>query len=876
MQLGNPVRIEYISPGQVSRKEDDTKSPENVPFVPDLYHSEKTSAQIAANKAGPKLEGDIPTPKVVTAAAGASLEQVSSNVFQRTEVLKTFAGETKKTESKPLDVTGVLQGWTRGLNLPGLASTDSGSSQSGTSDPNRTELDEADAETSEFRCPSTVQSIAVKTSAMGTHLLNPTPALSGNYAGVDSVSQLPSDPGEDIGLYSRIRCSTQFASLRISGASMSRLEINVPPVPAEVKIVAPWVSRAQELKDKEPIIAYYCLYHATQMGISAKSKEKDTKSFLMSLMTTLETMKDKLNDHPEINSDELAAKYIERFALKVFTNADNEDRKGESTRSTAKKFLAASNFFELLSIFDSKILSQEIKPADKIKYAKWKASDIAKAYREGRVPISGPATTMDFSEDELADKLTSSHSEAEDMSMGSSAGVTPQSAAKEHTPQSFHPVANRGATDAHADTPKPVNTTSPSKPSVISPTPKYISTVAHTSPYVVDLSSPTSSVDPTTPIKTPGLSEGLWSTAATPGIESPNMFSPFPGGSFGKAAASLMNPAAIAKFNALTGGSKVSPISPKARSGLSAMFIPPQDSKPQAQEKQAIDEDTDEEDGQWSTAGNDPFSRQNSMMPPSGPSVVVTSNLGVVPEEAPQSASLSSLKPQASHHLTTPGILAVPLPESASNTAPSSPHSRPDSLLPHVTFIKPASPRDELRVNPHFPIQPTALTPSAPPLDSSSTPRDQGHHVSSTATTGHGSLPTHLPHEYITSPGSAISPANTSSIHRGYTPPNSVISPHANFTNGTIPFTAPLYVPQPIGQYAPAGPAAHYAPPANGLGASRDEFGLGIPPRTPPAELDPEAIGKVQKHTKFALSALNFEDLDTAREELKKALRLLS
>ncbi|KAG8848526.1 hypothetical protein FRB91_010734 [Serendipita sp. 411] len=976
---------------------------------------------------------------------------------------------------------------------------------------------------------------------MGTHLLNPTSPLGNEFFAAHNISQLPSEQGEDIGLYSHVRCSTQFTTPGISSASMSRIEINVPLVPAELKTVGPWVSRAQELKDKEPIIAYYCLYHATQTGISAKTKEKDTKTFLMSLMTTLETMKDKLNDHREISSDELAAKYIERFALKVFTNADNEDRKGESTRSTAKKFLAASNFFELLSIFDSKHLHPETKPADKIRYAKWKASDIAKAYREGRVPISGPATTMDLSEDELADKITSSHSEAEDMSLGSSAGVGPHASMKapeSSTSPLSHPVVDKSVADAQAGIPKPplpsmhssssTTTVSPSKPSVVSPVPKYISTVAHTSPYVVDLSSPTSSVDPTTPLKTPGLSDGLWSTAATPGIESPNMFSPFPGGSFGKAAASLMTPATIAKFNALTGSNKVSPISPKARSGLSAMFVPPRAGESAAQEKHSAEEDTDEEDGQWSTAGNDPFSRQNSMMPASGPSVVVTSNLGVVHEEAPQGTALNApTKPQASHQMTTPSILAVPLPDSASNTAPSSPHSRPDSLvyaasrplppvlppathtptsiksethalptddgksykytsnvigdsasdgevsynvrrransvtgssqpgpsappagdysspqharsssvntsaipqpphsappltntrgsspaddewervslsrlarlpqsgdeigtlsdrlrdlgdpgssssvtptsndhhdggqtpvtdfksrrntikaniksdpshsgfnfgfnlpgvpttlpvddkknngrpsdsdsdsggdifarlpsapaipptvqdqLPHVSIIKPASPRDELRVNPHFPIQPTNHLPSAPPLDSPSTPRDQGHaRTSSTASTNHGVVPTHLPHGTFVSPDSSISPASINSIHRGYTPPNSGVSPHMRFTNGTIPFGAPVYVSPPVGQYAPTGPAtappAHYATPMNGAGANYDEFGLGIPPRAPPTELDPETLGKVQKHTKFALSALNFDDLETAREELKKALRMLS
>jgi hypothetical protein len=43
-------------------------------------------------------------------------------------------------------------------------------------------------------------------------------------------------------------------------------------------------------------------------------------------------IKDQLKDNKEITNDEAAAKYIEAFALKVFHNADNEDRKGGSNR----------------------------------------------------------------------------------------------------------------------------------------------------------------------------------------------------------------------------------------------------------------------------------------------------------------------------------------------------------------------------------------------------------------------------------------------------------------------------------------------------------------------------------------------------------------
>lgn len=39
--------------------------------------------------------------------------------------------------------------------------------------------------------------------------------------------------------------------------------------------------------------------------------------------------------------------------------------------------------------------------------------------------------------------------------------------------------------------------------------------------------------------------------------------------------------------------------------------------------------------------------------------------------------------------------------------------------------------------------------------------------------------------------------------------------------------------------------------------------------------LDPSVIATIQKHAKWAISALNYDDLDTARKELRLALELL-
>jgi hypothetical protein len=61
--------------------------------------------------------------------------------------------------------------------------------------------------------------------------------------------------------------------------------------------------------------------------------------------------KEELGSNDAIESQAVGAAYVENFGLKVFANADNEDRKGLANRTTAKKFLAAANFLELLKVF---------------------------------------------------------------------------------------------------------------------------------------------------------------------------------------------------------------------------------------------------------------------------------------------------------------------------------------------------------------------------------------------------------------------------------------------------------------------------------------------------------------------------------------------
>ncbi|KAI6047931.1 Vta1 like-domain-containing protein [Pisolithus marmoratus] len=167
------------------------------------------------------------------------------------------------------------------------------------------------------------------------------------------------------------------------------MALGLPPVSVDLKAIAPFLQRAEELVEPEPVIAYWCAYYAAQVGISLKAKDAASRTLLFGLLTALERLKNEIGPNDAIDIEAASAAYVENFALKVFEAADDEDRAGRATKSTAKKFLAASNFFEVLKVFPKSEISDAAEA--KLRYAQWKAADIAKALREGRRPAPGPA-----------------------------------------------------------------------------------------------------------------------------------------------------------------------------------------------------------------------------------------------------------------------------------------------------------------------------------------------------------------------------------------------------------------------------------------------------------------------------------------------------
>jgi vacuolar protein sorting-associated protein VTA1 len=120
------------------------------------------------------------------------------------------------------------------------------------------------------------------------------------------------------------------------------------------------------------------------------SQSPEAKACLGGILGNLEQEKPAMDN---FTRDE-AAYLCRQFATSVFDKANEEDRMGLASKSTARNFYAASTFLTILEQFESEVLEEDQK---RIVYAKWKSTDILKAINEGRTPTAGA-----YGEDEEA------------------------------------------------------------------------------------------------------------------------------------------------------------------------------------------------------------------------------------------------------------------------------------------------------------------------------------------------------------------------------------------------------------------------------------------------------------------------------------------
>ncbi|EGN93142.1 hypothetical protein SERLA73DRAFT_190014 [Serpula lacrymans var. lacrymans S7.3] len=526
----------------------------------------------------------------------------------------------------------------------------------------------------------------------------------------------------------------------------------LPAIPAELKSISPYLQRADELVKKDPVVAYWCAYYAAQVGISLKIKDTPSRNLLFELLAVLERLKKEIGPNDAVDIENVSAAYVENFALKVFSMADNEDRKGEATRSTAKKFLAAANFLEVLRVFPKSDISES--NGEKIKYSKWKATDIAKAYREGRKPAPGPAGSEN-EPSSSSETLTSSAPPSSNLDVVYSP-PSPKFNEKETSPRT-----------------SPKRTTPPPH---MEPGDITRANLPRTSNQSLEVNHTNEDNDGTNP--------GTWSTTATPGFDLADR-TPF-----------------------TSNDDSIDDDLRRAR----------QKDRKSALRQAWVSDDVEN----------------------------ITSDEERETTAAAYFQSTMTTSPPRKVHFSPP------VSNATSDTVPSPPVSPTHAMISTSTsapydYIPPSS--SPVLVMP--PSSPCVL--SIPPSSSSSQngapPRSHGGRGSRSSqdreTLPRGFMPTHV------LPGPPGPPVVSSPATGPSTPPPS--PPHRQPHHHVVP-NIPAYAPPP----APAPVYAAYTAPS-----------------AHPVELTPSVIAKAQKHCRFAISALDYEDAEQARKELRAALAAL-
>lgn len=97
-------------------------------------------------------------------------------------------------------------------------------------------------------------------------------------------------------------------------------------------------------------------YYAAQVGINLRARDAASRDLLLALLSALEQIKNELGPNDAIHIESASSAYVENFAIKVFVNADNEDRSGHATRCCYFIIVRLIPYQKLIQIYSEKVL----------------------------------------------------------------------------------------------------------------------------------------------------------------------------------------------------------------------------------------------------------------------------------------------------------------------------------------------------------------------------------------------------------------------------------------------------------------------------------------------------------------------------------------
>ena len=168
----------------------------------------------------------------------------------------------------------------------------------------------------------------------------------------------------------------------------------LPDVPEEIqKVIGPFIKRAKELDQYQPVISYFAKLYSAQLILEGKYhlQSEGVAKFTETLLNEIEEDKKDLTESSEkiadlIDDNEKSFKLVLGFSNVIFTGADKKVREGKADKRTALDFKAASDFYQLLHLWNEQYEEKKDVVEKRVKYSKYQCARILKSIRNGEDP----------------------------------------------------------------------------------------------------------------------------------------------------------------------------------------------------------------------------------------------------------------------------------------------------------------------------------------------------------------------------------------------------------------------------------------------------------------------------------------------------------
>lgn len=159
------------------------------------------------------------------------------------------------------------------------------------------------------------------------------------------------------------------------------------------KTVGPFVKRAMELHNVQPLVSYYCSLYAAQLILESKLhlQDENVAQYIEVLLTQVETDRKAIEEGaPKVAEllidKEKSFKLVLGFSMQILNKAVTDIDNHVATKRTVQSLMAFKDFVEITKLWPEFYQMQEKEITNQVKYAKYHSGRILKAFKNGEDP----------------------------------------------------------------------------------------------------------------------------------------------------------------------------------------------------------------------------------------------------------------------------------------------------------------------------------------------------------------------------------------------------------------------------------------------------------------------------------------------------------